>query len=75
MWIVFWKKTKSPFIVKDIKNKIKHDLNIWIDNEEIRELMKTKLNLSFKRDSSSPTRVDPLKDKTIMITHWIRLVN
>ena len=55
----FWKKTRSPFIVKDIKNKIEHDLKIWVDYEEIREIMKTKLNLSFKKSSSRPARVDP----------------
>ena len=27
----FWKKTRSPFIVKDIKNKIEHDLKIRVD--------------------------------------------
>ena len=37
--------------------------------------MITKLNLSFKKGSSRPVRVDPLRDRTIMITHWIEFAN
>ena len=61
----FLRKVEYIFTSNDISEKIKEDLDIEIDNWYIRETLKNKFGLSFKRVTSRPSNKDSYKNKMI----------
>ena len=71
----FIRTIDSTFVAEDKKKKIKYDLRIQMELNDIRSVLKNKLNLRFKKWSPRPINIDQLKFSLIRTLHAIEFTS
>ena len=71
----FIRTIDSTFVAEDKKKKIKYDLGIQIELNDIRSVIKNRLNLKFKKWSPRPINIDQLKFSLIRTLHAIEFTS
>ena len=71
----YWRTATSTFDSVDIRNQIKHDLGMTIECKNIKEILKNKLNFSFKKWSSRPINIESQRLNLIRTLYVIEFIS